>query len=63
MAVLTNTRHVRRWSVRCTVDGRETRFEAATQDEALDVAHRFTKAFGAAATAHIIGTDRITTRS
>jgi hypothetical protein len=41
------------------VDGRETRFEAATREEALDIARRFTKAFGATATVHLVRTERI----
>jgi hypothetical protein len=61
MPVLRDTSRVRRWSVRCTIDGRESRFEAETRDEALDVARRFTDAFGDAATAHVIQADKITT--
>jgi hypothetical protein len=60
LPVLTDTSRVRRWSVRCTVDGRESRFEVDTRDEALHIARGFTETFGDAATAHVIETDRIT---
>jgi hypothetical protein len=61
MPVLTNAKHVTRWSVRCVVDGRESRFQADTHEEALEVARSFTNAFGPAATAQVIRAERITT--